>query len=250
MISQEQSRPIRALLLAAGLGTRLRPFTNHFPKCLAVIGDKPLLGHWLDKLAQCGCESVIINTHYLGHLVEQYIADENRKDINIILSHEENLLGTAGTLNKHLDFFKGSTGLLVHADNAMEDNLDGLLRAHSNRPNGCLATMLTFTTNSPSSCGIVEIDTEGKMKNFYEKVKTPPGNLANGAVYVFDQTFIEYVRALGASKKDISRDIIQNMGNRLFTYKTGGRFIDIGSPETFTEAHNFWSSMINSSSSN
>ena len=63
----------KALLLAAGMGTRLRPLTNNIPKCLVEIGEKPILGIWLENLSKAGCEEVIINTHYLSEKVEEYL---------------------------------------------------------------------------------------------------------------------------------------------------------------------------------
>ena len=89
--------PKRALLLAAGLGTRLRPLTNHVPKCLVPIKGKPLLGYWLDLLLRAGIERVLVNTHYLPDPVRRFCAESpwaNRID----LVHEESLAGTAGTI--------------------------------------------------------------------------------------------------------------------------------------------------------
>ena len=89
--TQDPAR-IRALLLAGGLGTRLRPLTVKTPKCLAPIGGKPLLGHWIEKLEDAGCEEVIINTHYLHEVVDQYIGSLKMQSIKIRISHEENYL--------------------------------------------------------------------------------------------------------------------------------------------------------------
>ena len=72
--------------------------------------------------------------------------------------YERKLLGTAGTLMRNEDYFKGSKGLLIHADNATDTDLNKLIEAHEERPKGCLITMLTFETENPQSCGIVEVD--------------------------------------------------------------------------------------------
>ena len=97
---------IKALLLAAGYGTRLRPITNVTPKCLVKINGKPLLSYWLKKLENLGCEEVIVNTHYLSHEVIRYLDKYKSNNLKVITSHEEEILGTAGTLMKHLDFFE------------------------------------------------------------------------------------------------------------------------------------------------
>ena len=115
------TQPFRALLLAAGFGTRLRPITLHTPKCLVPIGGEPLLGRWLRKLERAGCESVLINTHYLAKEVEAFLQGRQSSAMSIRTAHEPELLGTAGTLLANQGFFKDATGLLIHADNAMEE---------------------------------------------------------------------------------------------------------------------------------
>ncbi len=143
------TRPLRALLLAAGLGTRLRPITDTTPKCLVPIAGEPLLGRWLRQLEQAGCEAVLVNTHYLAPQVVTFLAARPSGPMALHSVHEPELLGTAGTLLANRAFFCESTGLLIHADNAMAGTLDGLLLAHRQRPSHCLLTMLTFRSDNP-----------------------------------------------------------------------------------------------------
>ena len=166
--------PLRALLLAAGFGTRLRPLTLHTPKCLVPIGGQPLLAHWLQQLELIGTEAALVNTHYLSEQVEDFLISWQQRSMELKRSHEPSLLGTAGSLLANRQFFYGCTGLLIHADNFSQADLSQLLQAHHQRPAGCLLTMLTFTTPRPSSCGIVEIDAEGTVVGFHEKVAEPP----------------------------------------------------------------------------
>ena len=91
----------KALILAGGYGTRLKPITNNTPKCLVPIHGKPLLGHWLEHLASIGCRSVLINKHYLSHKVDEFLSTINFPEMNISTVFEKNLLGTAGTLIKN-----------------------------------------------------------------------------------------------------------------------------------------------------
>ena len=112
------NQPLRALLLAAGLGPRLRPLTNHTPKCLVEIGGEPLLGHWLRKLEAAGCEAVLVNTHHLADQVVAYLEAWQGRGMTVQSVHEHELLGTAGTLLANQAFFTGATGLLIHADNS------------------------------------------------------------------------------------------------------------------------------------
>ena len=97
-------RTFRALLLAAGLGTRLRPITLDTPKCLVTIDGEPLLGRWLRNLELAGCESALINTHYKAQQVEAFIRSWKSSKMTLQTVHEPELLGTAGTLMANEEF--------------------------------------------------------------------------------------------------------------------------------------------------
>ena len=232
------TRPLRTLLLAAGLGTRLRPITLHTPKCLVPIRGEPLLALWLKKLEEAGCEEVLINTHYLADQVEAFIKSRKRSAMTVLTVHEPELLGTAGTLLANQGFFKGATGLLIHADNAMAGGLGGFLAAHRKRQHCCLLTMLTFKTYTPSSCGIVEIDEQQVLQAFHEKVVEPPGNRANGALYAFEQDFLEHLNLMTPSPSDFSTEVIPKLRGRIQTWHTDQPYLDIGTPEALTSANN------------
>lgn len=230
------NRPLRALLLAAGLGTRLRPITLHTPKCLVPVAGEPLLGRWLRQLERAGCEAVLINTHYLAEQVEAFLRARPVGPMRVHTIHEPDLLGTAGTLLANRSFFEGSTGLLIHADNAMGGDLQGLLSAHAARPAHCLLTMLTFNTEQPRSCGIVTTDQQGVVTAFHEKVDDPPGHCANGAIYVFDQRLLGLLSLRDPPPTDFSTDVIPELIGRIQTWKTDQGFLDIGTPENLAVA--------------
>jgi mannose-1-phosphate guanylyltransferase len=232
------TRPLRALLLAAGLGTRLRPITDTTPKCLVPIAGEPLLGRWLRQLEQAGCEAVLVNTHYLAPQVETFLAAWPRGPMAFHSVHEPELLGTAGTLLANRAFFRESTGLLIHADNAMAGTLDGLLLAHRQRPSHCLLTMLTFRTDNPSSCGIVATDGQGVVTAFHEKVPNPPGNCANGALYAFDHSLLALLSAMDPPVSDFSTEVIPALLGRIHTWPTDQPYLDIGTPAALAAAQN------------
>ncbi len=235
-----KDKKFRALLLAAGFGTRLKPLTDTTPKCLIEVENKPLLHSWLDKLENLQIESVLINTHYLPTKVNQSIQNWKGKNLNIYTSYENNLLGTAGTLLKNLDFFRGSKGLIIHADNATKDDLSDFIKAHECRPKDALITMLTFETDNPEQCGVVKLDKINMVKDFYEKVSNPPSTLANGAIYAFDDDFIEFLKEISFSPVDISRDLIPALNGRIYSYKTNSTFIDIGTHINLQKARESW----------
>lgn len=227
---------MRALLLAAGLGTRLRPLTLTTPKCLVTIQDQVLLDIWLERLTQAGIESFLINTHYLSDQVEAYIEGSLYSD-KVTLVREEKLLGTAGTLISNLKFFERQDGLLVHADNYCLANFHDFIQAHNQRPPYCVMTMMTFRSETPDACGIVELDAEGVVVGFHEKVVNPPGNLANGAVYILSPELMHMLATELHEVSDFSTEVLHRLLGRIYTYETPEYFIDIGSPESFDKAN-------------
>ena len=234
------SRHLRALLLAAGLGTRLRPLTNHTPKCLVELGGEPLLGHWLRKLEAAGCQEALVNTHHLSDQVTAFVQSWQSPTLRVATVHEPRLLGTAGTLMANQAFFAGATGLLIHADNAMADPLHNLLASHSRRPSHCLLTMLTFTTATPRSCGIVELDSKGVVTAFHEKVVEPPGNQANAALYAFDDKFLQHLNSFENSCSDFSTEVLPTLMGQIYTCHTSNNYLDIGTPVALMQAQNLW----------
>jgi|TARA_B110000114_G_C15020244_1_gene368583 mannose-1-phosphate guanylyltransferase len=219
---------MKAILLAAGYGKRLRPLTSNTPKCLVKINGIPLLKIWLKKLELANIKSVLINTHYLSAKVENFIK-KNKFKVKIELVYEKRLLGTAGTLIKNLDFFGNQDGLFLHADNFCKEPLINLINKHKKRPKTCLLTALTFRTNNPSSCGIIKIDIKNILESFYEKPKnTNLGNLANAATYILSKKFISTLRKNFLGSKNFSTEVIPYLKKKIYTYETKKTFIDIG----------------------
>ncbi len=229
---------MNAILLAAGLGTRLRPLTNFTPKCLVKIGDKYLLDLWIEKLLQSGIKKILINTHYLKNKVENHLKQLSAyKDGRITISYEKKLLGTAGSLTKNIDFFEGQDGILLHADNYTNDNLINFIKFHETQTEYSDITMMTFRTRYPEKSGIVEIDENNMIINFYEKIKGIKGNLANCAIYIISKNIFDSICRHNA--KDFSAEIIPKYLNKIKTYETNKYFIDIGDLQSLEQANKF-----------
>jgi mannose-1-phosphate guanylyltransferase len=230
---------LRALLLAAGLGTRLKPLTNHLPKCLVPIHGRPLLDYWLETLLDHGVEQVLINTHYMAPMVHQYL-NQSTWLPHITLVHEKNLLGTGGTILQNRGFFKDEAFLVAHADNLTIFDLATFTHKHAVRPTGTEMTMMIFETPDPQSCGIVSLDSQCVVQAFHEKVDNPPGNLANAAVYIFEPSVVEWLAGMGKTQVDISTEVIPKYLGRIFTYHNSYYHRDIGTMESWIEAnHDF-----------
>ena len=221
-------------MLAAGLGTRLRPITDTVPKCLVPIKGVPLLGIWLSRLQESNIGPYLINTHYLEGQVREFIKASDFND-QVLLVNEPELLGTAATLKKNVDFFNDCDGMVIHADNYCMANFQEFVYAHRNRPTGCLMTMMTFKTDNPSACGIVELNKEGIVIKFHEKVLNPPGNLANGAIYILSKELISKFKNKFMNATDFSTDIIPALLDKIYTYETNMPLIDIGSVKNYNK---------------
>lgn len=226
---------MRAILLAAGFGTRLRPLTDTIPKCIVPIKGQPLLGIWLQNLTSAGIGPFVVNTHYLAEEVATFIRSSAYSD-QVTLVHETHLLGTAGTLMANLGFLGGEDGLLIHADNFCRQDFRPFVAAHRERPVECVMTMMTFRTDNPFSCGIVELDDRGVVVGFHEKAKSPPGNLASGAVYILSSGFLKTLAAEFRGATDFSTEILPRFVGKIYSYETRETFLDIGTPETYLKA--------------
>jgi mannose-1-phosphate guanylyltransferase len=218
---------VKAVLLAAGLGTRLRPLTDTVPKCLVPIHGRPLLDYWIDQLTTAGISSFVINTHYLPRAVEAHVSQSPARD-RITLVHEEQLLGTGGTLLANRRHYAGETILVAHADNLCVCDFGAFLRGHDRRPAAAVMTMMTFATDRPSSCGIVSIDGSGIVRAFEEKPAHPTSNLANGAVYIFEPAVIELLCQFNRDVVDLSTEVIPQLVGRINTWHNDQIHHDIG----------------------
>jgi mannose-1-phosphate guanylyltransferase len=218
---------LRALLLAAGLGSRLRPLTDFWPKCLMPIHGRPLLDYWLHTLQTLRVQQVLVNTHFHAACVKDFL-DRDRFVNWVKAVYEEQLLGTAGTLRSNAAYFRGHTTFLIHADNWCQCDFSGFVDFHLNRrPSGCLITMMTFNSDTPETCGIVETDGEGRVVAFHEKVKNPPGRRANAAVYLLDREVIQWLED-HPDLTDFSTEVLPKFLGRISTWQNDRIHKDIG----------------------
>ena len=223
---------MKAVLLCAGKGLRLRPYTNNTPKCLMPIKGTPLLKIWLEKLSNVGVTNFLINTHHLSEKVCDFIkSSKYQKSIKIV--YEKELLGTAGTLLKNISFFDNQDGIFIHADNYTTDDLKNFIKFHKNRPKKCLLSMMTFETDSPSTCGIIKKNSDNIVTKFYEKINEDHGNEANSAVYILSKEFQKIFLEKYPKPYDFSNEVISSMENQIAAYKTNQLFIDIGTVKNY-----------------
>ena len=218
---------MKAFLMAAGYGTRLKPITDTIPKCLVPINDKPLLVYWDELFEKHGINEVLINVHYLADQVQSFLKDYPR----FTCIHEKELLGSAGTLYENQNFITSDEPFFIcYADNLTNTNLTDMLRFHIETQG--LLTMKLFESSNPKACGIVTLDQKNKIIDFEEKPQNPKSNLANGGIYVTDKRIFNFI---SEQHKDLGKEILPNLPDS-YGYCSNDYLIDIGTMENYLKA--------------
>ena len=226
---------VTALLLSAGFGNRLKPLTDTWPKCLMPIRERPLLEYWLHILHENGIKKIMVNLHHHAPKVRQFLERPRYKGM-INYTYESKLLGTAGTLKANNFFFHNSTTLLVHADNWCQCDFGDFLDFHKNRrPENCPITMMTFDSDTPQDCGIVETNKDGVVVSFFEKPARPLCSIANAAVYLLEPEVINWIQDQ-QKIENFSTDVIPEFVGRVATWHNKGIHRDIGVLKKLKEA--------------
>src|SRR5215469_4550957 len=184
--------PIRkAFLLAAGSGTRLRPFTNDTPKCLLPVRGVPLLEIWLNSCRAAGITEVLINVHAHANKVREFAARKTT-EVKLTLVEEAELLGSAGTLAQNREFVKGEEAFFVlYADVLTNIDLREMLAFHGRKK--MPATLGIYQVPDPSRCGIVTSNPDDIIERFTEKPQHPESNWAFSGVMVATPQILDLV---------------------------------------------------------
>jgi mannose-1-phosphate guanylyltransferase len=223
----------KCILLAAGLGTRLKPLTNHTPKCLVKIQGKPLLDYWLNLLYKHGITNVLINTHHLSEQVVKFINSVDTP-LEVQLSYEKELLGSLGTIIYNKNFYKDDESVLViNADNLTNMNLSRFIECHLSH--NLDASIGLMETENPSECGIVEMDFDNNIIGYEEKPIIPKTNISNAGVYLFNTIIFRNLEA-SCVLNDIGNDLLPNLVGRSYGYLLDEFLIDIGSLSALEKA--------------
>ncbi len=228
-----------ALLLAAGMGSRLRPLTYDTPKCLVPILGRPLLSLWIEQCLTAQMDPIIINMSYLAEKVEDFLFSsplylDNKE--KFILLYEKELLGTGGTMLSVEHILRKGTFFVAHADNLSFFSMEKFYEVHKNRPECCILTAMSFISPTPQSCGIFELDNKNIVQAFHEKVLTPPSNLANGAIYFMEPQVIDILKQSDSIASDISLDLLPHCLGKMQIFPNTLYHRDIGTIESYTQA--------------
>jgi NDP-sugar pyrophosphorylase family protein len=228
---------MKAMILAAGLGTRLRPLTNAIPKPLLPIAGTPLIVWNLLLLKQHGFHDVVINLHHLGPMIEQAIGNGSRYGLRIIYSREPVILGTGGGLKQAEQHFSGEPVLVLNADTLVDLDLGALCAFH--QQHDAVATLVLRKDPEAEQWGLVEIDSDHRIvriagRGRTDQVPTQPR--------MFAGIHILRPRLLRDVPKSVASTIIDpyvaaiQRGEALFGFDCEGYWSDIGTPERYAQA--------------
>ena len=187
----------KAMVLAAGLGTRLRPLTDLISKPMAPIVNRPVMEHIIKLLARHGFKDIVCNLHYFPDEIKNYFGDGSKWGVNIVYSFEEELLGTAGGVKKVEDFFQGQTFLVISGDALTDIDLSRAYDFHKEKKGA--ATLVLAKVEDTSQFGVVILDNEKRIKGFQEKPLSgeAKSNLANSGIYFFEPDIFKYMPPKG-----------------------------------------------------
>jgi mannose-1-phosphate guanylyltransferase len=238
--------PLKAFLLAAGLGTRLKPLTDQTPKCLLPIGGKPLLQIWLEHLAQHGVGEVLINTHCHHRQVETFLAIWPSSRLQVLIYHEPRLLGSAGTLLANRNWVNGGDPFfIIYGDNLSNVNLKNMLSFH--HEHGLPFTLGVFRSKNPKQCGIVEVTEDDLVTAFVEKPENPKSDLAAAGIYVTDRRLFDFFPEMGPNWQnsayqplDLGYHVIPRLVGQMKIFRINDFLMDIGTLDRYKQAQVSW----------
>ncbi len=229
----KEDPPPRVLLLAAGLGTRLRPLTDRVPKCLIPVAGRPLLDYWQSSFLHHSIREVVMNVHAHPEQVLAYVARRNaERPVRWIVFEEPQLLGSAGTIRSNLSLLEqGRDFLVIYADNLSRVDLTELVRVH--RARGAAFTMALFEAPEPSACGIATLEADGRISAFVEKPKRPASKLANAGIYMVSKGVLG--ECLRPGFLDMGYDVLPKLVGRMHGWVVRSYHRDIGDLQTLAE---------------
>jgi len=226
---------MKAFILAAGHGTRLRPLTDSVPKCLLPIQGVPLLEIWLNHCKAAGITDVLINTHAHPKAVREFAAAQ--KNIQLSIAEEPQLLGSAGTLAENRDFVTDErTFLILYGDVLTNIDLRRMLEFHEQKK--LSATICIYQVPDPMRCGIVSVDENAVVQSFVEKPAQPAGNWAFSGIMVANAGVLDLLPEHRPA--DIGFDLLPKLTGRMAAYKSSAYILDIGTLENYQSAQKSW----------
>lgn len=227
---------MKAFLLAAGHGTRLRPLTDRMPKCLVPIRGVPMLEIWLEVCRRTGIDDVLINLHAHAEIVRDALHDKET-GVVVHLSEETTLLGSAGTLLANRNWVADEPSFWVlYADVLTTADLSGMVNFHSERQP--IATIGLCQVKDPSRCGVVSFDDDFVVREFVEKPSHPKSNWVFSGLMIATPELLQKIPE--RLPVDLGFDVLPQLVGRMLAYPITDYLLDVGTMENYQTAQNSW----------
>jgi len=241
---------LKALILAGGFGTRLRPLSCTRPKLLFPIANKPLLDLTLERLARNGVKEAILAVNFMADALK-HACGNSKHGIKLHYSMDtppktktahptQKALGTGGAIKQAEKLLgKKDPFFVLNGDILTDINYSEIMKAHEN--NEGVATIALRKVKDPSRYGVVELTKENRITRFIEKPsEKAPSNLVNAGIYVFEPEIFTYIQA--GKQCSIEREIFPELAKEgeLFGYEIKGLWVDVGKPADFIKANKLW----------
>ncbi len=233
---------MKAIILSAGLGTRLRPLTEKTPKSLLLINNKPLLSYHLESLYKYGVNDILINTHYLHEQIDNFV--KNNKDkfpgTTVTTVFEKKLLGSARTLKENKIFFESEDDfIIIYGDNLTTINYDTLISFHKEK--GGVVTIAVYVEPHPETKGVIVFDNNKRVSQFIEKPKGEQmiSNYANAGIYIVNKEIFNFLKNLNEDVMDFGFHVFPYLlANNvpMYAYEMSEFLLDIGTLESYTKS--------------
>lgn len=224
---------MKAVILAGGLGTRLREVVRNKPKGMAAVRGRPFLQYQIEQLKEDGIDEVVLCVAYLAHQIKDYFGEGREFGVEIKYATEKRPLGTGGALKNAQEYLKEDTFLALNGDTYVDMDLFDFLRYHRDR--GSTGTIALARVDKPEEYGTVLLDDNQRVRKFLEKSKTREFySVINAGVYLLEPEVLDYIPS--GKKISLEKEIFPELLRRnlpLFGYLTSGYFVDIGTPEGY-----------------
>lgn len=226
-------RQLKAIILAGGLGTRLREVIKDVPKPMATIAGRPFLEYLVLQLARWKMKEIIISIGYKGDVIKAHFGNGRNFGVNIRYSEEKELLGTGGAIRQSLTCIDGKEFMVMNGDTFLNVDFHELVSSHYARQ--AKATISLVQTQGTSRYGGVERNEKGEVVRFVEK-STEKDVLINGGVYIFRR---EVFTSIPSGNVSLEKEILPFLVNQgLYGIIVNGFFVDIGVPYDYINLNN------------
>ena len=228
---------MKALFLAGGMGTRLKPLTDDLPKPMVPMMGKPLLERNMLKLKDCGVDEIVLSTCYKSQKIEEYFGDGTKFGLKIHYICEDIPLGTGGAIKNTEEFFD-DTFIIFNADILSDINIIEMMKFHKEK---CAAVTIAVTqVENPSAYGVIEYNENLYAESFTEKPKLSEikSNYINAGIYIFEPNVLKEIP--GSQVVSIEREtypLLLEKGYPIAVYRSDAYWMDIGTTEKYSQAH-------------